>query len=537
MFENLKKAQQAGMTPGERRRLFIYLAMLVATAGTFLSIKSCRTLPGRGALPVPVEQATVEGDKRVIDRPRLLAEVSDDASAHQQFQERALEYVRSLQGAGLAVPPEPIGAGALKARPFAEALGVAFEVEGRVTAMTHTQYHSELETLWALVLEAPDGAQVLAVKIAATNEPGAGAPTDAWPVAPVELKAGDRAVVRGIYVQRRSGTVGEIGLAEPTPVLLCSHFRREVEPPADPIEDLTEAAWDKIDDRFFAGTARLDDPAIYEVLQWLRLKGHAWVRQQIDSGAFKVEDWGRDAFDRWSEEAGLRSAEQPRPFTEGARGKLFRTSGMVGKVLLDDWDSLRPNAWGVNQMHGVYLWSDYYGNRVVPCFSPYPWETFGVDDWRKLEERVWVYGVFIKNYTYDTQYAAKAGAGYQKLTMPLFLVFDVRTFPMPRGGGDWVVGAVLLGLFLLASAVAIMLARGEKRSSKALNEKLVGWRKKQRELGIGVPHGLSTPQAAPAPHGLPTPQAAPAPHGAPSPHQVPPEGGPVSGTPPPGGGA
>lgn len=498
MFENLKQAQRTGMTPRERGRFFFYLAMLVFTAGAVMSLKSCRKLPGRGALPGPAEMSGEDPVMRRIDRPKLLAEVSDDTAGHERFQVRALEYVRNLQAVGLNEAPQPVASAELRARPFAEALGRVFEVEGRVTAMTHMEHRSERETLWALVLEAADGAQVLAVKLASTNEPGAGAPTDAWPVAPVELKTGDRALVRGVYVQRRSGSVGEIALSEPTPVLLCSHFRRQVDPPADPIEDLTEAAFDKVDDRFYAGTARADDPAIYEVFQWLRLKGHAWVRAQIDSGALKVEEWKREAFDLWSEEAGLRSIEQPRPFTDGARGKVFRTSGMVGKVLLDDWDSQRPNAWGVNQMYGVYLWSDYYGNRVVPCFTPFSWETFGVQDWRPLEERVYLYGIFVKNYTYDTQFAAKEGAGFQKLTMPLFIVLDVRPFPMGRGGGAETVGFVLLGVILLAGFTGVLLARSEKRSSAALQEKLVGWRRKQRAAaGVPPPAGSSTEGSAP----------------------------------------
>ncbi len=81
MFENLKQAQRTGMTPRERGRFFFYLAMLVFTAGAVMSLKSCRKLPGRGALPGPAEMSGEDPVMRRIDRPKLLAEVSDDTPA------------------------------------------------------------------------------------------------------------------------------------------------------------------------------------------------------------------------------------------------------------------------------------------------------------------------------------------------------------------------------------------------------------------------------------------------------------------------
>jgi hypothetical protein len=482
MFENLKQAQRSGMTTRERRRFLFMLAMLLLLGGTIVGLRSCQRLPGRGELPLAIQRQDDATGRAALDRERLRGLVKDDDAARLTFQEAVIEHVRSLQAIGIAEPPQPTELGELASRDFADAVGRHVEVEGRVTAIVHMDYRSDLETLWALVLEGTGGGQVLAVRIGSTREPGSGAPTDAWPLAPVELQVGDRALVRGVVVQRRQGTVGEIALGEPTPTLLCSHFRRQLDPPADPIEDLSEAAFDKVDDRFFAGTARLDDPVIYEVLQWLQLKGHAWARAQIDSGALKVEEFGREEFDLWGEEAGVLSAEQPRPFTEKSRGKVFRTSGLVGKVLLDDWASIRPNRWGVNQLRHVYLWSDYYGNSVVPCLSPYPWETFGVEDWRSIEQRVWIYGVFVKNHTYDRQQGSREG-GHMKLTMPLFIVLDVRPYPMNRGGGSGAVALVLLGMLILGTITWVVLQRNERRESEALRERQARWRQAQAPRG------------------------------------------------------
>ena len=54
----------------------------------------------------------------------------------------------------------------------------------------------------------------------------------------------------------------------------------------------------------------------------------------------------------------------------GPRGRLFKTPGFVGKVLREDWDALRPNHWDVHTYEYVYLWSDYYGNKVMRAISP-----------------------------------------------------------------------------------------------------------------------------------------------------------------------
>ncbi|MFM8981248.1 MAG: hypothetical protein ACKOSS_12415 [Planctomycetia bacterium] len=499
MFENLKQAQQSGMTQRERRRFAAMLASMLVLGGAIVGMRSCDRLPGRKELPQAAQRPEEAPLRAALDRARLEGLVRDDEAGRQAFQPQALEQLRTLLGQGLAEAPVTVEPASLAREPWPQALGRHVEVEGRITALSRSEYRSELETLWALVLEGKEGGQVVVVRVGSSNEPGSGAPADAWPLAPVELQVGDRALVRGVVAQRRTGTLGQVALAEPTPVVLASHFRRQVDPPADPIADPTEAAFDKVDDRFFAGTARMDDPVIFELLQWLQLKGHAWVRAQLDSGALPVREWERDAFDRWSEEAGLRTAEAPRPWTTDARGKAWRTSGLVGRVLRDDWDGVRPNRWGVNQLQHLYLWSDWYGNNVIPCLSPFAWEEFGCEDWRKLDQRVWVYGIFVKNYTFDRSQGSAEG-GYAKLTMPLFIVLDVQPYPVGKGGGAGVVALVLLGMVVLGGLGWWMLRRNERREVQAWRERQQSWR---RGGGARAGTGAGTAATEPAPGASP----------------------------------
>lgn len=511
MFDNLKQAQQSGMTSRERRRFAAMLASMLILGGAIVGMRSCDRLPGRKELPQAAQRPEDAPLRAALDRTELEALVRDDEPARQAFQPQALERLRTLLGQGLAEAPVLVAPAELAREPWPQPLGRHVEVEGRITAISRSEYRSELETLWALVLEGRDGGQVVVVRVGSTNEPGSGAPADAWPLAPVELQVGDRALVRGVVAQRRQGTLGQVALAEPTPVVLASHFRRQVDPPADPIADPSEAAFDKVDDRFFAGTVRMDDPVIFELLQWLQLKGHAWVREQLASGAMPTREWEREAFDRWSEEAGLRTAEAPRPWTTEARGKAWRTSGLVGRVLLDDWDAVRPNRWGVNQLRHVYLWSDWYGNNVIPCLSPFAWEEFGCADWRTLDERVWVTGIFVKNYTFERSQGSSEG-GYAKLTMPLFIVLDVQPYPMPRGGGAGMVALVLLGMFTLGGLAWWLLNRNERREVQALRQRQQAWRRgaapRAGADGAALPGaGASTPGEPPA--AAPPPPAAP----------------------------
>ena len=351
MFENLTQAPRPGLTSKERGRFRVFAVMLVLLGAALFSLYQCRNeLPGTRVLPVVQDPTEAERRLRHVDKEKVLALIGDEATSFRRFVEPALAEVQRTLALGIGDVPKSIGATALGAMPFQEAVGGLYEVTGKVTALVDTDFRSEFERLWALVIEAPDGGQVVAVRPARVTEPQRGAPTDAWRVAPAEIQVGDRVIVRGVYTQRRTGTIGTIGLAEPTPVLLATHFRLVVEPPAVPIDDPTEASWEQIED-VGPGSERLNDPALYQLILWMRTKGQAWFRQQIDAQelaaqdwgrAMKIEDWGRDAFLTWSEEvehanATKRGEKIDRPFTDAARGRVFRTSSTRNSGIESFW--------------------------------------------------------------------------------------------------------------------------------------------------------------------------------------------------------
>jgi hypothetical protein len=136
--------------------------------------------------------------------------------------------------------------------------------------------------------------------------------------------------------------------------------------------------------------------------------------------------------------------------------------------------------------------SDYYGNTVIPCLTPFPWETFGMDDWRAQDQRVYVYGVFVKNYSFDTQKLKPEGEGAARATRPLFVVVDVEAYPMgPRGDASpvmWVLGGVVAGLGLLF----FVLMRIERRDEERLRQQKRAW---GRRRGPGPDAGGGSPPA------------------------------------------
>lgn len=454
MFENLK-AQRTGISPRERLRFTLFAVALLMVGASLLLLKDCKgNLPGSINLPTTADPREADRLQRHIDREVLREQLGDEAASHGRYVDGALEHVRAALNMGVGDVPEPITAAALDALPVGDALGRLYEVTGKVTALVDAEYRNEFERIWSVVIEGKEGGQVVAVRLGRRSEPQQGAPTDAWTRAPADIQVGDEVIVRGAYVQRRTGTLGAIALTEPTPVLLSTAFRRLVLPAALPIDEPNEAAWEEIDDIRTAGSERLDDVALYQMILWARTKGQAWFRKQIAEHPESVEDWGKDTFANvWSEEIerGNKMPPEPRPFTEGARGRLFRTPGLVGKVLREDWDALRPNQWGVHTYEYVYLWSDYYGNRVMRTISPFPFESYGFEGWQPLNERVWLYGYFIKTHTFDMQQADPEAGGHRKLSMPLFVVVDIRPFPTrkkqePGATAIWVIGCAVVGL-------------------------------------------------------------------------------------------
>src|SRR5437667_265933 len=77
-----------------------------------------------------------------------------------------------------------------------------------------------VDRLWSFALEGADGKRIVVVHPGLGTNPAEDKPADAYHpgTAPVPLENGDLVRVRGIYLQRRTGTVGAVALGEPTPV-------------------------------------------------------------------------------------------------------------------------------------------------------------------------------------------------------------------------------------------------------------------------------------------------------------------------------
>jgi hypothetical protein len=441
-----------------------------------------------------------------VDRARVIA-AGDDAAAHQDasYERGALDYVLSLTRQPLAATPEPITPEALAALPFADAAGRHFEVRGRAVELVSQEFHTETQRLWSLLLEGESGARVLVLKHGLAADPGEGRPRSVEQRAPDLVREGDFVGVRGLYLQRRVGTVGEIALPGPTPVLVAGVFRK-LEPARPPITKPQEASWETVEDRFLMDTKRWDEPATFQILQWAGAVGHEKIAEDIASGALPWQAWDRDTFGTWGAEIKVTSAEQPRPFTEGARGKLWRLDAIVGQVAEEGWETVPSNPWGVDHLWVVDLLpEDYtYLGKSLACrsLSPFPPSAFpGLGGARN--PRVFAYGFFVKNHTLTTQWKATGGEHNADLTSPMFVVVHMEAKPAP-GGDSTTLWWVAASMALMGVVFYLTLIRSERKEASKMEAYRIGLRQRMRAKGQGhsaEPRGAPPKDAPPAGEG------------------------------------
>jgi hypothetical protein len=346
MLENLK-AQQAAAGRKEITRLAVFVAGALVVAALFFGMSRCQSTEEGRETPLPVEDAppkVVLEPPVEIDRSKVAA-VGDSTSAHSDssYGKGALDDLLRIVDRPLAERPRRVEAEELAALPFADAAGHVFEARGTVVEVERQQFRTEQRRLWTVVLEGAGGAQFLALKEGLASDPGEGQPRDALQTqyAPAQpVKVGDTVLVRGIYLQRRTGTVGSTPIPEPVPVLVATAFRHSM-PPVPPLEDLSKAEWGEVEDRFVAETKNLEEPALYQTVQWARHVGHERIEADLRSGALPWKTWDKDTFDTWAKEIEVKDRKTPRPFTESARGKVWRLTGIVGSAPAEEgWGTL-----------------------------------------------------------------------------------------------------------------------------------------------------------------------------------------------------
>lgn len=480
MLDHLKTERQGvGIAMS---RLGIYMVGLLVLGAIILGLSALFGAKGPEDLPEarpsPEEEAA---EAPVIDLDQLPTE--DSIATQTRYQTKALDYLFSLADRNFIPQAHRLSLKDLDALSFAEARGRVFVTRGTVEEIVREEYGPAQERLWSVLLVGEDGSRVIVLKHGLGSDPQEGRPEDALKTATDYIEAGDDLLVRGIYLQRRVGSIGSAILRDPVPVLVATPPQaafRDLLPPAVPIADPGEADWDDVKDRFLRDTQVWADPALFQVAQWAKRYGYDRIVEDIRSGKLAAEPWDREMFDLWGEEVDVEDPGAPRPVTESLRGRFFRTTGIIGSFVREGWTSLPREAseWDVNTLYLLDLPSDYWANKVLRNWTPFPLETFpGITG---KGQHVTIYGYFLKNHTYKTQYAR--GGAPADLTMPMFIVLQIEPSPPVSSSFRtliWVISGVIVLLFVVFY-VAFM--RGEQREARRLEGEILHRRRRRREL-------------------------------------------------------
>lgn len=503
MLDHLKKDREAGFGAKERIKLTIYVAGLVVIGasiymGTRLPGRAESAKKGRESTP----QATPEPEPGPLLDPAELGRLVKASGAEpNRWSAPGIEYVRAIQRTGRLGPvTDRLSPAALADRDVAEARGLGFEVEGRVISVSREEYLPDPGgtgepvhgRLWSVVLEGKDGGRAIAFSYSLASEAGEGPPRDDKPPrVPAERIAADQWVIaRGVYVQRRVGSLGDVQFRKPVPAVYATRYRITYAPQdRNPIIDsLKEALWSQVRDRTNRETRVWNEDAMFEVVQWAQHQGYEACRKAVLHGPIGYQTWGESLFERWKAEVRV-GPDAPRPFTEGARGKVFKVRGIIGELLDYDWDRIPRNPWGVDHLQVVTILSDDYHDVALRLILPFPIDTFPHVT-GKRKEHLNLYGVFVKNLTYDTKFNDQDGTAHP-VTVPMFVVLHAE--PYPEGAAErrmrtamlWVAAAMLL----FAALFYFVLIRGGGRQEKRMEEHRMALRRRVRARGRAAAPG------------------------------------------------
>ena len=496
MLDDLKKERQTAQPARDLFKLALYVVGMLIFGIVIFAGNTCNSTPPPSKAP---DTGSAEADRSELPRldPAELTRLVEASGAEPyRYSAPGIEYVLRLRRTGrLGALTARLDPGELAGRPLAEARGRVFELRGRVSDVSREVYTpgpqaSGEDRLWSVVLEGADGSQAVALKYAIRSEPKEGRPRDAKPprVPAESIRVGQYVVVRGVYVQQRTGTLGETSLPKPAPVLLASKFRILLPPEehSEVISGLDEALWEDVQDRYSRESRRWDEDAVFEVIQWARERGYEACRDDLKNGTLPWTRWGARTFEVWKKEVSV-GRDDPRPFTEGARGQVFRTSGIVAEVLAFDWEGIPPNHWNVDHFQLLRMLSDHYQNVSMSLILPFPIDTFeGVTG--KMTEHVRVFGVFVKNETYDSKFKREDGSNRSlPITAPMFVVLHIERYPEDAASSAmrelmwWIAGSmVLFGLLFY-----IVLIRGGSKQAQRMEAHRLALRQRIRAKGQG----------------------------------------------------
>ncbi len=518
MLDDLKKDRQAGFGAQERVKLSLYVTALIMLGMSIWMGSQCSAkmqaleetpavapdgTSGEGTPPEAAPGPT-------LDPVELDTLVRGEGVEPDRWSEAGIAYLRRIQRRGTFGPtpqrvtPSALAAAKAPAGTEGALRGRLVEVLGRVTEVAREVYRpgqspTDGERLWTVVLEGSDGASFVGIKHALKSDVAEGPPVDRKPpqVSADRIAEDHWVLVRGIYLQDRVGTFGETQLGDPTPVLFATQWRIVVPPDqrTPVISALDEALWSEVGDRYMAESRNWEEDAVYEVIQWARATGREAIGEKLRSGELPWEAWDAERFEAWRKEVAV-DGEAARPLTEGSRGKVYRLSGIVGEVLQFGWERIPRNPWGVDEFQILRMLADHYQTVAFQSFLPFDIDAFeGVNGTKA--EHLYVYGVFVKNYTYDTKHAHKDGSGRRHpITTPMFVVLHAEPFPEEaaaeaiRRSMYWVAG----GMVLFGLLFYIVLIRGSRGQDERMEKHRIALRQRARAKGQSPTPG-STPAA------------------------------------------
>lgn len=500
MLDDLKKEQQAGIAAKERLKLSLYVGGLLLMGvliymGTASKKIQSKVSEDPSAATIGEVAAPAPAPVPVLEPAELQRLVATSGMEPDRWSVPGIEYLRKIRRTGRIGPvTRRLDPAALWTLDPTTARGESLDLSGRVVAISRETYGTDPDDdsgrIWSVILEGADGTQVIACSYALRSEVAEGPPADTRPpgVRAERIQVGQTIIARGVYLQRRTGTLGEIQLRPETPALFTFHYRIVVPPDQrNPlISALDEALWSEVRDRFNRESRTWDEDALFEVIQWARAQGYEKCREAVLNGELGWSDWGADRFKAWKDEVRV-DEDDPRPVTEGSRGKVFRVAGIVGEVLDFGWERIPRNPWGVDEFQVVTLLADHYLNVSLRMFLPYPIDTFKDVEGTRAEH-IRVYGVYIKNLTYDTKHKRADDSGRaHPVTAPMFVVLHAEPYPddiaqqRMRSAMAWVAG----GMLIFGLLFYFVLIRGSRRQNRDMEQHRLALRRRIRAKGQG----------------------------------------------------
>lgn len=515
MFNDLQQ-QRTGLRSKERSRLVVTVAACLVLGGAIYG--AGRFTKDEAPLPNLPDAGAHAAAKEALHELDLapFAAIRAGTVGPAAFDGRALDHaLEEIASGKLARSPklvlEPKEVLALDPK---EAAGTLLEVVGTVRSLEKEAYVSRdnpaADRLWSFALEGADGARIVVVQGALSSNPEGGRPRDRRTAAeaPTVLEDGSFVRVRGIYLQKRTGPIGAVNLETPTPVLVGREYRLTVHPPPPPAA-IADADWLHLQDRWLGSTRRVDDDAHYQLLLWMKAKGHAEILKELRSGAIPVKNWTRDTFYGWEQELKQDTdteAPDPRKWTNAARGQVFTTTGILADYLQEDWDSIGANFYDVGVRWKYWIKSDYYANVLMMMDSAFPLSTFPGIPVPKRDQRVRVrvYGIFVRNYSYHVgpEAAAERRDRSGEITVPYFLLLHMeadapyRSAPLVENPFFW----TWVSLAVFGALFFFVMSRVEKREVAMIEETQKRIRKTSRgsvyvpKPKPGAPGGALAPE-------------------------------------------